>query len=306
MSEPEVAVDTTAFAELRPLLFSVAYRMLGRATDAEDILQEAWLRYACAAASGVEVRDLRSWSVRVVTRLCLDELRSVRVQREHYVGPWLPEPVFTGEATDSDPLAVVERRDLLSLGALALLERLSPTERAVLVLREAVGLSHAEIARTVEITEVASRQLLARARRHVVDSPARSTPSREEHRRLVDVLDAAFKTGDVEPLVALMREDVVLVSDAGGEVKAPRRPIVGRDKVLRFSLGVRTQLPPGTRTGPAEVNGEPALVVHVDGKPDYVMTLVVDADGRVAEILLVAAPDKLAFARRQQPRLAGP
>lgn len=289
-------VDTAAFLELRPLLFSVAYRMLGRATEAEDILQEAWLRYAHAGAG---VRDLRAWSVQVVTRLCLDELRSARAQREQYVGPWLPEPVLTGEPADGDPLATVERRDLLSLGALALLERLSPTERAVLVLREAVGLSHAEIARTVEITEEASRQLLSRARRHVVDSPARSRPSREEHHRLVDLLSAFFETGNVEPLVALLREDVVLISDAGGEAKAPRRPIVGRDRVLRFALGVRTRTAPGTRAVPAEVNGEPAVVVYVDGTPAYVATLALDPDGRIAETLLVAAPNKLAFVRRQ-------
>lgn len=297
-------VDTNAFTQLRPLLFSVAYRMLGRANDAEDMVQEAWLRYARAVTSGLEVYDLRSWSVQVVTRLCLDELRSARAQRERYVGPWLPEPVLSGEATDTDPLAAVERRDLLSLGALALLERLSPTERAVLVLREAVGLSHAEIARTVEITEVASRQLLARARRRVVDSPARAIPSRDRHRQLVNVLRAAFDTGDFDPLVALMREDVVLVSDTGGEAKAPRRPIVGRDKVLRFSAGVRTKVTPGTRAVPAEVNGEPAVVLHVDGEVAYIATLVLGPDGRVAETLLVAAPDKLAFARQQRPRLA--
>lgn len=296
-------VDTEAFAGLRPLLFSVAYRMLGRASDAEDILQEAWLRYARAGDSGVEVRDLRSWSIQVVTRLCLDELRSARAQREAYVGPWLPEPVLTGDVAAGDPLAEVERRDLLSVGALALLERLSPTERAVLVLREAVGMSHAEIAGTVEITEQASRKLLTRARRRIADSPARATPSRDQHRRLVDVLRAAFDTGDFDSLIALMREDVVLVSDTGGEVRAPRRRIVGRDKVLRFGAAVRTQVTPGTRAAAVDVNGEPALVYHVDGSPEYVTTFVVDETGRIAELLLVAAPKKLGYAARHRDRL---
>lgn len=297
-------VDTDAFMRLRPLLFSVAYRMLGQATDAEDVLQEAWLRYARASGSRVEIRDLRSWSVQVVTRLCLDELASARARRERYVGPWLPEPVLSGDATDDDPLAAVERRETLTLAALALLERLSPTERAVLVLREAMGLVHEQIAQAVGITEVASRQLLARARRHVVEAPARTAPSRDQHRRLVGALRAAFETGDFDPLVAMMREDVVLISDSGGEAKAPRRPLVGRDRVLRFSAGVRTKMAPGSRVAAAEVNGEPAVVVHVDGQVEYVTTLVVDRDGLLAEALLVAAPDKLEFARRQRLRYA--
>ncbi len=294
-------VDEThlaAFTDLRPLLFSVAYRMLGQASDAEDVVQEAWLRYATSAN---DVRDPRDWLVRVVSRLSLDELRSARARRERYVGPWLPEPVLSGAGVD-DPLELVERRELLSLGALAMLERLSALERAVLVLREALELSHAEIARAVGITEAGSRQLLARARRRIAGSPARAAPSAEAHRRLADTLIDAFRAGDVTSLVALLREDVVAITDGGGETLAALRPVYGRDRVLRFFAGLLAKAPPGLRAEPMDVNGTPGLVLHEGDEPIQVAQLVVGPDGRIAEVLIVVAPSKLAFARRQRPR----
>jgi len=298
-----VAVDqahVAAFTSLRSLLFSVAYRLLGQAADAEDVVQEAWLRYSSHAD---EVHDPRSWLLQVVTRLSLDELRSARVRRERYVGPWLPEPVLTGEAVAEDPLATVERRELLSLGALAMLERLSETERAVFVLREALDLSHAEIARLVGIEEPASRQLLARARRRLADAPALAAPLADVHRRLVEALIAAFRAGDVRSLVTLLREDAVALTDGGDEVLAARRPIHGRDRVLRLFTGLLAKAPPDLRVAPAEVNGSPGLVVHAAGEPVQVAQLVLDAEGRIAELLFVVAPGKLAFVRRQCPRL---
>jgi RNA polymerase sigma factor (sigma-70 family) len=295
-------VDTSDVAELRPLLFATAYRLLGSATDAEDAVQEAWLR---AARAGDEVRDPRAWLVRTVTNLCLDELRSARVRREHYVGEWLPEPVLTGEHVAEDPLETVERRELLSLGALRLLERLSPAERAVLVLREGMGLRHVEIARAVGLTEANSRTLLARARRHLAGTPRPKAPPAEAHDRLLAALVAAFEDGRAEPLVALLREDVVLVTDGGGEVAAARVPILGRDKVLRFLAGVRSKEPPGLRAAVANVNGELGLVFDRAGSLRYVTALVIDADGLVAELLLVAAPSKLVYARRQRGEDAG-
>ncbi len=307
LSEPEAAGPTLAghadercFQELRPLLFSVAYRMLGQASDAEDMVQESWLRYARDHAA---VRDTRAWLVQVVTRLCLDELRSARHRRETYVGPWLPEPVLTGNAATGDPLATVERHELLSLGALALLERLPASERAVLVLREALAYSHAEIARAVGITEVASRQLLRRARSHLADSPAlapASTPSKQTHQRLVTALRRAFETGDVDELVALMREDVVMVSDGGGEVKAALNVITGRNKFLRLLLAQRRQMPSEQWSFiDAEVNGLPAAVFRsVDGTT-YILAMTADADGLLASALAVMAPSKLAFVNRQ-------
>ena len=288
-----------AFAALRPLLFSVAYRLLGQATDAEDAVQDAWLRYAAHAD---DVRQPRAWLLRTVTRLSLDQLSSARSRRERYVGPWLPEPVLTGTAVVDDPLELVERRELLSLGALAMLERLSAPERAVLVLREALDLSHAEIAEAIGISEDASRQLLTRARRRIGSSHARATPSAEAHRRLTDTLITAFRAGDVNRLVALLREDVVAVTDGGGETLAARRPVLGRDRVLRLFAGLLAKAPPELRVAAAGVNGTPGLVVHAGDGPIQIAQLVIDADGRIAEILFVMAPSKLAFARRQQPR----
>jgi RNA polymerase sigma-70 factor (ECF subfamily) len=273
---------------------------LGRASDAEDAVQEAWLRYAPRAA---EVEDPRAWLIRTVTRLSLDELRSARSRRERYVGPWLPEPVLTGATVAEDPLALVERRELLSLGALAMLERLSPLERAVLVLREALDLSHAEIGAVVGVTEPSSRQLLARARRRIASSPARAAPSADAHRRLVDALLSAFRAGDAGRLVAVLREDVVALTDGGGEVLAARRPVLGRDRVLRLLAGLLPKAPKELRSMAAGVNGTPGLVVHSGGDPIYVIQLVADPDGRIAEFLVVIAPSKLAFAQRQGLRL---
>jgi RNA polymerase sigma-70 factor (ECF subfamily) len=289
-----VTVDVATFTSLRPLLFSVAYRLLGRASDAEDVVQDAWLRYASCAS---DVRDPRSWLLQVVTRLSLDELRSARVRRERYVGPWLPEPVLTSVA--EDPLEAVERRELLSLGALAMLERLSVSERAVFVLREALGLSHGEIARIVGIGEPASRQLLARARRRLASAPALAAPSAEAHRRLVDALIAAFRAGNVSSVVALLREDAVAVTDGGGEALAARLPVRGRDRVVRLLNGLLRKAPPELRVAPADVNGTPGLVVHAHGEPAQVVQLVLDGEGRIAELLFVVAPSKLAFVRRQ-------
>ncbi len=273
------------FTALRPLLFSVAYRLLGTASDVDDVLQDAWLRYEGAAG----VRDPKPYLVQVVTRLCLDLLGSARVRRERYVGPWLPEPVRTGTA--DDPMAAVERRELLSLGALALLEQLSSAERAVLVLREGLGYSHADIAAAVGVTEPSSRQLLARARRRLADGPPRHADP-AEHRRLLDALLAAFSTGDTEALVELLRADAAVLTDGGGEVKAALRPVVGRDKVARLLAALWPTLPEGAEVAAVELNGLPALVAYLDGRPLYTMSLDV-VDGRVARLLVVAAPSKL-------------
>jgi RNA polymerase sigma factor (sigma-70 family) len=291
--------SVAAFAALRPLLFSVAYRLLGQASDAEDAVQEAWLRYAAHAN---DVRDPRAWLLRTVSRLSLDQLSSAHSRRECYIGPWLPEPVLTGAEMVEDPLELVERRELLSLGALAMLERLSAPERAVLVLREALDLSHAEIATAIGVNESASRQLLSRARRRIASSHARATPSAEAHRRLAEALMAAFRAGDLSSLVALLREDVVAVTDGGGEVLAARRLVLGRDRVVRLFAGLLAKAPPGLRVAIAGVNGAPGLVVDAGGDPIQVLQLVIDDGGRIAEILVVLAPSKLAFARRQWPR----
>ncbi len=288
------------FTALRPLLFSVAYRLLGRPADAEDVVQESWLRYAGAAE---RVHDPRPWLIQVVTRLSLDQLRSARARHEQLAGIWLPEPVLTGESVAEDPLETVERRDLLSLGALAMLQRLSPTERAALVLHEAIGLTHAEIGAVLGASEAGSRQLLARARRRVAADPARqSGPRPEMHRRLVASLRAAFDAGDAASLVGLLREDAVLLADTGGELPAPRRPIVGSAQILHFLGLVVAERPPFTATE-VEVNGEPGLLFHAGGEPHYLITSVVDVEGKARLVLDVGGPTKFTYARRQRLRL---
>lgn len=290
---------TEDFEAFRPLLYGVAYRMLGSAADAEDAVQETWLRWHAAT----DVREPRAWLVRAVTNLCLDELRSARVRREQYVGPWLPEPVLTGDGID-DPLAAVQRRDLLSLGALRMLQLLSPRERAALVLHEGLGLSHAEVGCALGATEAASRQLLARARRRLpadLQSPGGRRPDPGEHRRLVDAMVAAFDSGDLAPLLALMHEDMQLISDGGGQVRAALRPIVGAEKVLRFLAGLREREAARLEMSVVEVNGLPGLLVTEGGRPVLVTSQQLSG-GRATELLLVVAPDKLARVRRQLQR----
>jgi RNA polymerase sigma factor (sigma-70 family) len=301
-AEPGVDPPEAAFTALRPLLFSVAYRLLGRPADAEDMVQESWLRYDRAPE---EVQDPRAWLLRVVTRLCLDQLRSARERHEQAAGIWLPEPVLTGDSVAEDPLETVERRELLSLGALAMLQRLSPTERAVLVLHEAVGLTHAEIGAVLGASEAGSRQLLVRARRRIAAEPARQpSPSPVKHRRLVAALRAAVDTGDAASLVDLLREDAVLVADAGGELPTPRRPIVGPVRILRFFVGIHEHGLPGLTATEVEVNGEPGLLFHVGDEPLYLVTSVVDTEGRMRLALDVGGPTKFAYARRQRLRLS--
>ncbi|MBO0690695.1 MAG: sigma-70 family RNA polymerase sigma factor [Candidatus Dormibacteraeota bacterium] len=295
----DATTPEAAFTALRPLLFSVAYRLLGRPADAEDAVQESWLRFARAPA---EVRDPRSWLIQVVTRLCLDQLRSARERHEQPSGIWLPEPVLTGESVAEDPLDTVERRDLLSLGALAMLQRLSPSERAALVLHEAIGLSHGEVAQVLGVSDAGSRQLLARARRRVAADPARQpAPSPAMHRRLVAALRAAFDSGDTGQLVGLLRDDAVLVPDTGGELAAPPSPLVGRATILHYLAGWAALR--WYTAADVEVNGEPGILFHAGGEPAYLVTFVVDAEGRVQLALNVGGPTKLAYTKRQGLRL---
>jgi len=299
-TENIVAADvspTEDFEAFRPLLFGVAYRMLGSASDAEDAVQETWLRWH--GATGIEAPQ--AWLIRVVTNICLDQLRSARVRREEYVGPWLPEPVLTGESVD-DPLAAVQRRELLSLGALRVLERLSPRERAALVLHEGLGLSHAEVATALGATEAASRQLLARARRRLpadLRAPGGRRADPTEHRRLTEAMVAAFDSGDLTPLLALLHEDIQLVSDGGGQVRAALRPIQGAGKVLRFLAGLREREGARLAMSAVEVNGLPGLLVTEAGVPVAVVTQQLST-GRATELLFVVAPGKLAAVRRQR------
>jgi RNA polymerase sigma-70 factor (ECF subfamily) len=273
------------FGAQRPALLGLAYRMLGSRADAEDVVQEAWLRWS--TASGVD--NPAAWLRTVVTRLCLDELRSARVRRESYVGPWLPEPVQTADGS-LGPLDTAELRDTLSLGFLHLLERLSASERAVFVLREAFALPYDEVAEAVGRSVAACRQLHVRARGKLgTDLPKARSPSR---RRLLDELVLAVAAADIAALTALLVDDAQLVSDGGGVVSAARRPVDGADRIARFLVGVGPRVPPGAAVDVEEVNGAPCLLVRVDGALRQVLSLEVAGD-RVRSLQLVSNPEKL-------------
>ena len=236
------------YESLRPLLFSIAYRMVGSVSEAEDIVQEAYLRHHRAVReSDTEVQAPKAWLSAVTTRLAIDHLRSARVRRETYVGPWLPEPLMTDPAPD--PSEQVELADSLSIAFLAVLESLSPVERAVYLLREVFGYGYDEIAGIVDRTEDNCRQLATRARRHVEAHRPRFAVPRERQEELTERFIEAVQTGDDDALVAMLAEDAVAYTDGGGKVRAAPRPIAGRDKVARFLTvtarrGAARTLPP--------------------------------------------------------------
>ncbi|MFJ7044170.1 RNA polymerase sigma-70 factor [Streptomyces sp. NPDC101112] len=282
---------TDVFEEHRPVLMGVAYRMLGRVADAEDVVQEAWLRWTGADRS--DVREPRGYLVRVTTRLAIDRLRQVQSRNEAYPGPWLPEPYVTDyEATVPDTAERAVLTDTVSLAVLVVLESLSPLERAVFVLREAFGYPYAEIAGMLDRTEPAVRQLAGRARRHVDERRPRYEVDPAERRELTERFLAAAAGGDLDGLMALLAPDVRLVADSGGLAKAPVRIIESADKVGRFLHGVSGQGIADASFRFMEINGGFALVVLAAGKPDAVFQLDV-ADGRIQRIHIVRNPEKL-------------
>ncbi|MEU6846429.1 RNA polymerase sigma factor SigJ [Streptomyces sp. NPDC046716] len=280
------------FEEHRPVLMGVAYRMLGRVADAEDVVQDAWLRWSRADRS--EVREPRGYLVRVTTRLAVDRLREAQARRESYVGPWLPEPLVTDFGpTVPDTAEQAVLADSVSFAVLVVLESLSPLERAVFVLREAFGLPFAEIAAVLERGESAVRQLAARARKHVEERRPRFDVDPAQQRDLTERFLAAAAGGDLDGLMALLAPDVRLVGDSGGKSKAPLRVIDSADKVGRFLRGAATKdAHLGFEFRFAEVNGAPALLAFVDGKPDAFFQLGVSG-GRIQHIYIVRNPDKL-------------
>jgi RNA polymerase sigma-70 factor, ECF subfamily len=283
--------DHDAYQELRPLLFSIAYRMVGSVAEAEDLVQEAFLRYHRAVADGAEIASAKAWLSAVTTRLAIDHLRSARVRRERYVGAWLPEPLVTGE---DDAAAHAETADTLSMAFLVLLERLSPVQRAVFLLHEVFGYGYAEIARLVGRSEDNCRQIAARARRHVEAGRPRFEASRRQREELARRFFAAVQEGDTEGLVGLLAADAVMYGDGGGKAPALATPVAGARRVARFLLGlVRRGQAVGMRYEPAEVNGDPgALAFDPQGRILSVLVLEI-ADGRVQTIRSVVNPDKL-------------
>ncbi|MDD7967253.1 RNA polymerase sigma-70 factor [Actinomycetospora lemnae] len=297
-------MTTDAFTAQRPRLFGLAYRLLGSAHDAEDVVQDAWLRWA---GHEQEVDNPAAWLTTVVTRLCLNRLDSARARRETYVGPWLPEPILTTDPA-TGPAATVEERESVSLALLTTLERLTPPERAVYVLREAFGHSHAEVAAVLDVTEAGSRQLHTRARRHLAAVPTQvpTTPPTDpaDVGPLLARFVAAAREGDVAGLEALLAADVTVWSDGGGKVSAARRPVRGRDAVARFLVGILGARRPRRTGAAAEINGAPAALAFVDGVLDGVMTIE-PAGEQVATVRILRNPEKLAFLAAQLSRSAG-
>lgn len=283
------------FEAERGRLFGIAYRMLGEASEAEDVLQDAYLRWEHSESVAVPA----AWLTKVVTNLCLNRLTSARARRERYVGPWLPEPVFTANG-ELGPLETVEQRESVTLGILVLLERLTPPERAVFVLREAFEHSHREIGEILELDETHVRQLYHRAREHVGERRKRFTASPEQQHKIVERFLAATVEGDVAGLERLLAEDVVSWGDGGGKAAAARHPLFGRDKVLRLLGGLATH----PRAAAAKfvvrvVNGEPGIVIYEAGALSYIIVPEM-VDGLVVALRTIANPDKLVFAARQQ------
>lgn len=298
--------EVRLFDEHRGLLVSVAYRVLGSVTDAEDTVQEAWLRWSNVDHS--EIVDPRAFLVRVTTRLAIDRLRRAKVRREAYVGPWLPEPVLTAQ-DPQDPSEDAAMAESISMAMLVVLETLSPLERAVFVFREAFGMPHSEIADVLGRKEEAIRQLAHRARAHVHERRSRFDADQDEQRRVTERFLEATSTGDLDGLMAVLSPGVELVADGGGRALAPRRPVRGAEKVARFLFAVVTEEktarflesvgsdPSGvTHVHLAQVNAAPGVVITAAGEP--ISALVLDvSDGMVRTIRLVANPEKLAGVR---------
>ncbi|WP_308290482.1 RNA polymerase sigma-70 factor [Streptomyces marispadix] len=287
---------TAVFEEHRPVLLGVAYRMLGRVADAEDVVQDTWLRWA--SADRQTVREPRAFLVRVATRLALDRLRSAQSRRETYVGPWLPEPlptdVHTGQVPDGAERAMLA--ESVSLAVLVVLESLSPLERAVFVLREAFGFPHEEIAGVLDRSPAAVRKLAARARTHVAERTPRYEVDPDQQRELTRRFMDAASRGDLDGLLRLLAPDARLVGDGGGKAKAPLRTITSSAKVGRFMAAIAQQGVAHLEFAFTELNGAAALVGSDGGKPTAVMLLDV-ADGRIQCVYLVANPDKLTHLR---------
>ena len=279
--------------ELRPLMFSIAYRMLGSVAEAEDVVQEALLRMTRAAAEGEEPRNLDAWATTVTTRLAIDTLRSARARRETYVGTWLPEPLVAGR--EADPAHRVELADSVSTAMLVLMETLTPQERAVFILREAFGYDYADIATIVEQSEAACRQHFSRARRHLETGHQRFQASAERRDELAAAFLAVVQGGRAEDLERLLADDVVFWADGGGKAPATPRPLHGAVAVARFLAGlVRRGAPLGIRLEPTLVNGEPGLLtIGPSSELLGALSMMFDEDGQVVSLSNQINPDKL-------------
>jgi RNA polymerase sigma-70 factor (TIGR02957 family) len=283
---------TEAFLAHRKLLFTVAYEMLGSAADAEDVLQETWLRWV-----GVDldtVRDQRAYLVRITTRQALDRLRTLRRRKESYVGPWLPEPLLTAPDVAED----VELADSVSMAMLLVLETLTPTERAVFVLREVFDMEYDELAEAVDKSPAAVRQIAHRARAHVAARRPRGVVSPAQTRDALEALQRAIDTGDLQHLLDILAPDVVFLGDGGGVKQAALRPVVGVDRVARLLAAGLGRVTAAVSLQPAQVNGYPALLLRLNGEIDGVLAVRID-DGLVTGLYYVRNPEKLSRVERE-------
>ncbi|MGI9049904.1 MAG: RNA polymerase sigma-70 factor [Rubrobacteraceae bacterium] len=285
MKRDDTVIET--FDRHRPLLFSIAYRMLGSVMEAEDVMQEAYLRWQ--GASGDEVRSPKSYLSAVVTRLCIDQLRSAKSRREQYVGPWLPEPLLTDSVADAADTAVLD--ESLSMAFLVLLESLTPTERAVFLMREVFSYEYQEIARIVDKSESNCRQIARRAREAVAARRPRFDVSKEQEDRLIRRFVETCVGDDMEGLLGLLSEDITLWSDGGGRVRAALNPIRGSEKVSRFLFGILGKTP-GFSIRMASINGQTGIIGYVDGHPIGTVTLDIVGD-LIEGIRIVVNPEKL-------------
>jgi RNA polymerase sigma-70 factor (TIGR02957 family) len=277
---------TTAFVAHRNLLFTVAYEMLGSAVDAEDVLQETWLRWMKVDLS--QVRDQRAYLVRITTRRSLDRLRTMSRRKEAYVGPWLPEPLLTAPDVAED----VELAESVSMALMLVLETLSPTERAVFVLREAFDVGYDEIAAAVGKSPAAVRQIAHRARQHVEARRPREVVSPTEAQAALESFRHALETRDLQGLLDVLAPEVVLITDGGGVKQAAPRPITGAEKAARFIVGGLGKAQVALSSDPTVVNGNPALLLRVDGEIDGVVAIRVE-DARISGLYYVRNPQKL-------------
>ena len=292
-------MEQDVFTTDRPLLFSIAYRMLGSASDAEDVLQDAWLRYRGVDRSAI--RSPKAFATTIVTRLCLDRLKSAQRTREEYVGPWLPEPVLTSEVEGPDTM--LQRAESVTLAFLVLLEKLSPEERAVFLLKDIFEYDHSEIADMLGTSVDNSRQLLHRAKARLAEGRPRLTGTAASRRAIAERFARAFSSGDAAELTALLATDIGMWSDGGGKATAARRPLIGRSEVLNFLIGLhRTALAAGMTRDMAlqveDVNSEPALVMRVGPHLESIFVFSIEGDA-ISGIRVVRNPDKLAHINRQ-------
>ncbi len=286
-SLPEYDDGLSAFAEVRPRLFGIAYRVLGSAAEAEDIVQDVWLRWQATDRSAVE--NPPAFLATTTTRMCINFAQSAQSRRETYIGSWLPEPVDTS----SDPTLGAERSEALGLAVLILLEKLSPTERAAYVLREAFDYSYRQVSEILQIEEANARQLVSRARKHVTDG--RRTPvSADEQRRLLETFIAAAQKGDLAALEGLFAEDVVSFSDGGGVVRtAARAPVAGRERVAKFIASFASHFWTGMTLTWVQTNGHASVLISRQGVPAALATIDASAPG-IDRIMWVLRPSKLA------------